>query len=161
MLPPKTSVSVVVVNGYHEKSYSQQIDKMHSSIIAVHVLLALGKSQPVYSLNILINHWSTSHNASDFEANIRVLWIRIASSNNLHSKITIAGDVLPFYTVTALVPTYTEVTVLLLWSWSNATLEYPRRYSNRVAVWVLHGNSRVTSQEQHSNFSVGTSAVTV
>ena len=44
--------------------------------------------------------------------------------------------------------TYTEVTVLLLWSSSNATLEYPRRYSNRVAVWVLHGNSRITSQEQ-------------
>ena len=41
--------------------------------------------------------------------------------------------------------TYTEVTVLLLWSSSNATLEYPLRYSNRVAVWVLHGNSRVTS----------------
>ena len=37
--------------------------------------------------------------------------------------------------------TYTEVTVQLLWSSSNATLEYPRRYSNRVAVWVLHGNS--------------------
>ena len=57
--------------------------------------------------------------------------------------------------------TYTEVTVLLLWSSSNATLEYPRRYSDRVAVWVLHGNSRVTSQEQHGYFSVGTSAVTV
>ena len=51
--------------------------------------------------------------------------------------------------------TYTEVTVLLLWSSSNATLEYPRRYSYRVAVWVLHGNSRVTSQEQHGHFSVG------
>ena len=57
--------------------------------------------------------------------------------------------------------TYTEVTVLLLWSSCNATLEYPHRYSNRVAVWVLHGNSRVTSQEQHCYFSVGTSAVTV
>ena len=57
--------------------------------------------------------------------------------------------------------TYTEVTVLLLWSSSNATLEYPCRYSNRVAVWVLHGNSRITSQEQHSYFSVATSAVTV
>ena len=57
--------------------------------------------------------------------------------------------------------TYTEGTVLLLWSSSNATLEYPRRYSNRVAVWVLHSNSRVTSQEQHGYFSVGTSAVTV
>ena len=57
--------------------------------------------------------------------------------------------------------TFTEVTVLLLWSSSNATLEYPRRYSNRVAVWVLHGNGRVTSQEQHFYFSVGTSAVTV
>ena len=60
--------------------------------------------------------------------------------------------------------TYTEATVLLLWSSSNATLEYPRRYphrfSNRVAVWVLHGNSRVISQEQHDYFSVGTSAVT-
>ena len=57
--------------------------------------------------------------------------------------------------------TYTEVTVLLLWSSSNATFEYPRRYSNRVAVWVLHGNSRVTSQEQYCYFSAGTSAVTV
>ena len=59
--------------------------------------------------------------------------------------------------------TYTEVTVLLLWSSSNATLGYPRRYSNRVAVWVLHGNSIVTSQEQHGYFSVGTciSAVNV
>ena len=57
--------------------------------------------------------------------------------------------------------TYTEVTVLLLWSSSNATLEYPRRYSNRVAVWVLHGNSRVTSQEQHGYSNVGTNAVTV
>ena len=57
--------------------------------------------------------------------------------------------------------TYTEVTVLLLWSSSNATLEYPCRYSNKVAVWVLHGNSRVTSQEQYGYFSVGTSAVTV
>ena len=57
--------------------------------------------------------------------------------------------------------TYTEVTVLLLWSSSNATLEYPHRYSNRVVVWVLHGNSRITSQEQHGYFSVGTSAVTV
>ena len=59
--------------------------------------------------------------------------------------------------------TYTEVTVLLLWSSSNATLEYPCacRYSNRAAVWVLHGNSRVTSKEQHGYFSVGTSAVTV
>ena len=56
---------------------------------------------------------------------------------------------------------YTEVTVLLLWSSSNATLEYPRRYSYRVAVWVLHGNRRVTSQEQHCYFSVGTSAETV
>ena len=71
-----------------------------------------------------------------------------------------ADDVVPYYTVTAL-HTYTEVTVLLLWSSSSATLEYPRRYSNRVAVWVLHGNSRVTSQEQHGYFSVGTSAVTV
>ena len=57
--------------------------------------------------------------------------------------------------------TYIEVAVLLLWSSSNLTLEYPRRYSNIVAVWVHHGNSRVTSQEQHSYFSVGTSAVTV
>ena len=57
--------------------------------------------------------------------------------------------------------TYTEVTVLLLWSSSNTTLEYPRRYSKRVAVWVLHGNSRVTSQEQHGYFSVGTSVITV
>ena len=57
--------------------------------------------------------------------------------------------------------TYTEATVLLLWSSSNATLEYPCRYSNRVAVWVLHGNSRVTSQVQHGYLSVGTSAVTV
>ena len=56
------------------------------------------------------------------------------------------------------ISTYTEVTVLFLWSSSSATLEYPHRYSNRVAVWVLHGNSRVTSQEQHSYFSVGTSA---
>ena len=56
--------------------------------------------------------------------------------------------------------TYTEVTVLLLWSSSNATLEYPCRYSNSVAVWVLHGNSRVTSQEQHGYFSLGTSTVT-
>ena len=30
--------------------------------------------------------------------------------------------------------TYTEVVVLLLWSSSTVTLEYPRRYSNRVAV---------------------------
>ena len=37
----------------------------------------------------------------------------------------------------------------------NATLECPCRYSNRVAVWVLHGNSRVTSQEQPGYFSVG------
>ena len=50
--------------------------------------------------------------------------------------------------------TYTEVKVLLLLSSSNATLEYPHTYSNRVAVWVLHGNSRVTSQEQHGYFSV-------
>ena len=57
--------------------------------------------------------------------------------------------------------TYTEVTMLLIWSNSNATLEYPRRYSNRVAVWALHGNSRVTSQELRSYFSVGTTAVTV
>ena len=57
--------------------------------------------------------------------------------------------------------TFTEVTMLLLWSSTNATLEYPCRYSNRVAVRVLHGNSRVTSQEQHGYFSVGTSAVTV
>ena len=58
--------------------------------------------------------------------------------------------------------TYTDVTVLLLWSSSNATLEYPRRYSKKVAVWVLHGNSRViTSQKQHGYFNVGTSAVTV
>ena len=57
--------------------------------------------------------------------------------------------------------TYTEVTVLLLRRSSNATLEYPYRYSNRVAVWVLHGNSRVISQEQHGYFSVGTNAVTV
>ena len=57
--------------------------------------------------------------------------------------------------------TYTEVTVLLLWSSSNGTLEYPCKYSNKVAVWALHGNSRVTSQEQHGYFSVGTSAVTV
>ena len=56
---------------------------------------------------------------------------------------------------------YTEVTVLLLWSSSNATLEYPHRYSNRVAMWVLHGNCRATSQEQHGYFSVGTNAVTV
>ena len=56
--------------------------------------------------------------------------------------------------------TYTEVTVLLLWSSSNATLEYVHRYSNRVAVLVLHGHSRVTSQEQLGYFSVGTSAVT-
>ena len=57
--------------------------------------------------------------------------------------------------------TYTKVTVLLLWSSSNATLEYPRRYSNKVSVWELHGNSRVTSQDQPCYFSVGTSAVTV
>ena len=60
--------------------------------------------------------------------------------------------------------TYTEVTtVLLLWTWSssNATLEYPHRYSNRIAVWVLHGNSRITSQEQHGYFSIGASTVTV
>ena len=57
--------------------------------------------------------------------------------------------------------TYTEVTVLLLWSSSNATLEYPHRYSNRVAVWVLQGNSRVSSQLQHGYFIIGTSAVTV
>ena len=57
--------------------------------------------------------------------------------------------------------TYTEVTVLLLWSSSNATLKYPCRYSNRVAVWVLHGNSRVTSQKQHCYFSVGTREVTL
>ena len=37
--------------------------------------------------------------------------------------------------------TFTEVTVLLLWSSSNATFEYLCRYYNRVAVWVLHGNS--------------------
>ena len=57
--------------------------------------------------------------------------------------------------------TYTEVTVLLLWSSSSATLEYPHSYSVGVPVWVLHGNTRVTSQEQHGYFSVGTSAVTV
>ena len=57
--------------------------------------------------------------------------------------------------------TYTEVTVLLLWSSSNATFEYLCRYSNRVALWVLHGKSRITSQEQHGYFSVGTSVVTV
>ena len=57
--------------------------------------------------------------------------------------------------------TYTEVTVLLLWSSSNATFEYPRRYCNRVAVWILCVNSRVTSQEQHGYFSVDTSPVSV
>ena len=34
--------------------------------------------------------------------------------------------------------TYTEVEVLLLWSISTATLEYPCNFSNRVAVQVLH-----------------------
>ena len=78
----------------------------------------------------------------------------------LHSKITMAAYVEPLLH-SYCTGTYTEVTVLLLWSSCNATLEYPRRYSNRVAVRVLHGNNRVTSQEQNCYFSVGTSAVTV
>ena len=57
-----------------------------------------------------------------------------------------------WYPITQLLHWYLQctlkITVLLLWSSSNATLEYPCRYSNRVDVWVLHGNSRVTSQEQ-------------
>ena len=72
-----------------------------------------------------------------------------------------AGEVVPYYGSYCTSTYTTEETVLLLWSSSNATLEYPRRYSNRVAVWVFHGNSGVTSQEQNGYFSVGTSAVTV
>ena len=56
---------------------------------------------------------------------------------------------------------WTKVTVLVLWSSSSTTLEYSRRYSNRVAGWVFQGNSRVTSQEQHCSFSVGTTTVNV
>ena len=42
--------------------------------------------------------------------------------------------------------TYTEITTLLLWSSSNTTLEYPHRYSNRVAVWVLHGTAELPNK---------------
>ena len=57
--------------------------------------------------------------------------------------------------------TYTEVAVLLLRSSSTITLEYPCRYFKRVAVQVLHGNSRTTSKVQHCYFCVGTIAATV
>ena len=79
----------------------------------------------------------------------------------VHSKITMAGDVVPYYIHGYCTSIYTEVIVLLVSSSSNATLEYPRRYSKREAVRVLHGNGRVTSQEQHGYFSVGTNTVTV
>ena len=57
--------------------------------------------------------------------------------------------------------TYTEVTVLLLWSNSAVTMEYPHSYSVGVPAWVLQGNIGATSKKQHCYFSVGTSAVTV
>ena len=76
------------------------------------------------------------------------------------SKITMAGNVVPYYTVTTLTcSTYTEETALRFFELEVAPVlpwEYPCRYSNTVAVWVLHNNSRVTSQEQHSYFCVGT-----
>ena len=41
-------------------------------------------------------------------------YIQIAKVLHIHSKITMAGDTVPYCIVTALVPTLTEVTVLLL-----------------------------------------------
>ena len=62
-----------------------------------------------------------------------------------------AGDVVPYYTVTALVPTLN----------SAVTMEYPHSYSVGVPVWVLQGSIETTSKKHHAYFSVGTSAVTV
>ena len=63
----------------------------------------------------------------------------------LKSKITDPqyGTLLHSYCI----GTYTEVVVLPLWSNSTITLEYPCKYSNRVAVYVLHGNSRKDTAE--------------
>ena len=122
----------------------------------------------------------------------------------LHSKITMTCNMVPYYRVTALVPSgisrgvkgvpaaphpmgqrqklsnqpvfgkflsissfstpvawNSAYAVLLLWSSSTVTLEYPCRYFNRVAVYVLHGNSRDTSKEQYYYYCVGTSAVII
>ena len=74
---------------------------------------------------------------------LQVLYISISWSTQQDYYDGRCGTLLHSYCTS----TYTEVTVLLLWSSSSANLEYPCRYSNKVAVWVLHGNSRVTSQE--------------
>ena len=47
----------------------------------------------------------------------------------IHSKITMAGDVVPYYIVTALVPTLKYNCVLLLWGNSVVTMEYSHSYS--------------------------------
>ena len=54
---------------------------------------------------------------------------------------------------------YTEVTALFLYN--SFTVNHACRYFNKVAVYVLHGNSQATSKEQHYYVCVGTSAVTV
>ena len=61
----------------------------------------------------------------------------LALFHRLHSKIAMANEVVPYYTITALVPTLKkpccscEVTLLLSWSTHTATLlEYLRGYSN-------------------------------
>ena len=71
-----------------------------------------------------------------------------------------AGDVVPYYTVTALVP-YTEVTMLLLWGNSAVTMDNLHSYSVGVPAWVLQGSIGATSKKQHGYFSVCTSAITM
>ena len=88
--------------------------------------------------------------------------ISYACISSLHNKITMAGDAVPYCTVTTLVPTQAtqkwqcwcfEVTLLLSWStYTGTLLKYLRGYS-KVTVLLLQ-------RDQHSYFCVGTSAVT-
>ena len=58
--------------------------------------------------------------------------------------------------------TDTEVlTLLFFWDSSAVTMQFLHSYTVEVPALVFQGNSRATSNEQHSYFGVGTSAVTV
>ena len=71
---------------------------------------------------------------------------------NPYSKITMTYNMVLYYTVTALVYTYTKVTALLLWSISTVTMYYLHSYSvgvhacvSKVTVESLQRSSTITS----------------
>ena len=98
--------------------------------------------------------WSISHHATKGDVHCSLLNIQTVQNGATSTQQDYYGRQCGTLLHSYCTGTYTEVTVLLLWGSSNATLEYPHRYFNRVAVWVLHGNNRVTSQEQHWYFRI-------